>query len=143
MPDLKNLTRTYWKNYQKRSNLESKKLFSFASVGSAIDKLNSRRASWQRSRTDMNLLGYYRALENLKKQMNRFVAAKEFKTAVAAQFFNEIVKWKQEIETKLTKLARKLDAEGPALAKANAKELTPGRVRIFEVNTGKLVAELD
>jgi len=124
MPDLKNLTRTYWKNYKKRSGLESKELFSFTSVGSAIDKLNSRRASWQRSSTDLNLMGYFRALENLKKQMNKFLAAKEFKTAVAAQFFNEIQKWKGEIENKLVKLAKKMATEGPALAKANAKELS-------------------
>ena len=46
MPDLKNLTAAYWKGYKQRSGIESKKWFgSDASVGSAITKLNSRRAA--------------------------------------------------------------------------------------------------
>lgn len=124
MPDLKNLTPSYWKNFKKRSEIENKKWFgSDASVGGAIARVNRRRASWQRARTDMNLMGYFRALENLKKQMANFVAVKEFKTDVAVQFFNEIQKWRREIQAKLSKLANKYASERNNLAKANAQEL--------------------
>jgi hypothetical protein len=124
MPELRQLTSAYWKRYKQRSEIESKPWFgSDASVGSAITKLNSRRASWARAKTDLNLLGYFRALENLKKQMGKFLATKEFKTDIAQQFYNEIVKWRREIDTKLNQLAIKYDAERPNLAQANADEL--------------------
>ena len=61
----------------------------------------------------MNLRGYIRALENLKKQMNKFLATKEFKTDVATQFYNEILKWKTEIEAKLNKLLVKFATRRP------------------------------
>lgn len=124
MPDLKKLTAAYWKGFKKRSEIENKPWFSSdASVGSAITKVNRRRASWQRSRTEMNLMGYFRALEVLKKQMGNFLATKEFKTDVAQQFYGEIVKWRKEIVTKLTRLAAIYGKERNSLAKAGADEL--------------------
>src|SRR4051794_29161092 len=120
MPDLKNLTPAYWKSFKKRADIENKAWFgSDASVGSAITKVNRRRASWARARTDMNLMGYFRALETLKKQMDRFLTTKEFKTDVAQQFYGEIQKWKREIDDKLGKLARIYDTERGNLAQAN------------------------
>jgi hypothetical protein len=122
--DLKNLTPAYWKNFKKRSEIESKPWFgSDAMVGSAIAKVISRRASWQRSRTDLNLLGYFRALENLNKQMGRFLAVKEFKTEIAQQFYNEILKWRRQIDAKVRQLAIKYDQERDGLVKANEEEL--------------------
>lgn len=122
---LKLMTKSSWETKKKNAGIKSAKWYekAHADVGGYIDKMQKARTKYQANKNDQTVKEYNSALVDLQKAFEKFVAAKEFRTDLAAQLQQDIIQWQTEAANKSQKLVTFYNANEKKLKGDGADQL--------------------